>query len=388
MVSKLNKETKLSFFNKFDVFNEPKPFWDTFKPYFSNKHSKGNSKILLIENNEILQKNEEVSDIFNRFFGKITKSLNLFDWPDLSYNNETDPINTIVKKYQNHPSISKIKQNYRHDVNFQFQPVSVSLVKKIIQSLPSNKSSGGEIPLRLLKNCGFTFNQLTECINECLHNNCFPDSLKLANVTPVFKKGDSTDKSNYRPISILPLLSKVFEKIIYDQLYEYSQTFLNKLLCGFRKAHSTQHALFRLLQAWQKELDNSGLVGTILMDLSKAYDCLPHDLLIAKLEAYGINRNSLKLILNYLSSRKQRVKVGSCYSSWFEILRGVPQGSILGPILFNIFINDIFLFVEKCEICNFADDNTIYSCNKSLQVIKDNLVHDMKILLKWYKLFT
>ena len=111
---------------------------------------------------------------------------------------------------------------------------------------------------------------------------------------PVFKKLDPTDKTNFRPVSLLPLLSKVLEKIMYDQFNEYVETFLNKLFCGFRKAHSMQHALFRLLQKWLKELDSSGIIGTILVDLSKAYDCLPHDLMIAKLETYGLNMNSLR----------------------------------------------------------------------------------------------
>ena len=118
--------------------------------------------------------------------------------------------------------------------------------------------------------------------------------------------------------------------------------FLNSLLCGFRKAHSTQYALFRLLQAWQKELDQCGFAGTVLMDLSKAYDCLPHDLLIAKLEAYGLDTTSLSLIKNYLANRKQRTKVGSSYSDWFEFLRGIPQGSIL---LFIIHYCSIYLLM-------------------------------------------
>ena len=123
---------------------------------------------------------------------------------------------------------------------------------------------------------------MTICVNYALINGKFPITLKNANVTPVHKKDNPTDKINFRHISVLPLLSKVFEQVIYNQLGKYMDIFLNKLLCGFRKAHSTQYALFKLLQRWQNELDNSGLVGTIPMDLSKAYDCLPHDLIIAK----------------------------------------------------------------------------------------------------------
>ena len=177
---------------------------------------------------------------------------------------------------------------------------------------------------------------------------------------PVFKKLDSTDKINFRPVSFLPLLSNMFEKLMYDQRYEYAETFLNKLLCGFRKAHSMQHALSRLLQKWQKELDLAGIVGTILMDLSKAYDCLPHDLIIAKLEAYGLDTNSLRFLFDYINCRKQRTKMGSTYSDWSEVLRRIPQRSILGPLLFNIFINNIFFFIQKSGTCSFSIQYSVF----------------------------
>ena len=137
----------------------------------------------------------------------------------------------------------------------------------------------------------------------------FPDSLKIANITPAHKKDEPTNKENYRPVNVLPLLSKVFEKLLYDQLSEYLEKYLNALLCCFRKAHSTQDALFKLSQAWQEELDKSGFVGTILMYFSKPYDCLPHDLLVAKFEPYGIDKTGLSLIYDYLSNRKQRRKI-------------------------------------------------------------------------------
>ena len=120
--------------------------------------------------------------------------------------------------------------------------------------------SASEIPIKILKESTFCFPDLTNFINESLTNNKFPDTVKRSEITPVFKKLDPSDKANYRPANVLPFVSKVFEKIMYDQLYEYIEHFLNHLLCGFRKAHSTQHALFRLLQKWQKELDSGGLL--------------------------------------------------------------------------------------------------------------------------------
>ena len=190
---------------------------------------------------------------------------------------------------------------------------------------------------------------LTDCINDALSHGIFPDNLKFANITPVYKKDETTDKQNYRPVSALPLFSKVFEKVIYDQFSQYLDKYLNSLLCGFRKAHSSQHALFKLLQAWQEELDKSGFVGTILTVLSKVYDSLPHDLVVAKSEAYDIDKNGLNLINNYLTNRKQRMKISSSYSDWYDILRGVLQGSILGPLFLTYLLMISFFLLKELK---------------------------------------
>ena len=121
------------------------------------------------------------------------------------------------------------------------------------------------------------------------------------------------------------------------------------------------------------------------MDLSKAYGCIPHELLIAKLHYYGVNNTSLKLLLDYLTNRKQRTKIGSSFSLWHDIDTGAPKGSILGSLLFNIFINDLFFSITKPEVCNFADDNTLYSSNKDLDHVFDNLYYDLDNLLDWFK---
>ena len=205
------------------------------------------------------------------------------------------------------------------------------------------------------------------------------------NITPAHKKDGITDKGNYRLVSVLPLFSKIFEKVIYDQLSQYLEKFLNSLLCGFRKTYSSQHPMFKLLESWQEELDKYSSVATILMALSKVYGSFSHDFLVAKFEAYGIDENGLSFIHNYLTNRKRRAKTSSSYSDLYDIARSVLQGSILGPLFFNLFINDLFLFIERTNICNFADDNTIYSCNINLQTILKDLKYDMQNILKWFK---
>ena len=181
----------------------------------------------------------------------------------------------------------------------------------------------------------------------------------MANITPAHKKDEPTDKENYRPVSVLPLLSKVFERLLYDQLSEYLEKYLNTLLCGFRKAHSTQHVLFKLLQARHQELDKSGFVGTILMNLSKAYDCLSRELLVATYEAYGIDKNGLNLMHNYLSNRKQRTKINSPYSDRYDIARLHVLSRIRKyltlektKLLYNAFVNSQFNYASA--ICMFC----------------------------------
>ena len=146
-----------------------------------------------------------------------------------------------------------------------------------------------------------------------------------------FKKDERTNTGNYRPISILPPMSKLFEGDMYIQISSYIDKYLSPHLCGFWKEYNTQHCLALMIDRWQKAIDNKYIAGALLTDLSKAFDCLNHDLLIAKIHAYGFDKLSFHHIYSYLSGRKQRTKVNSSFSKWINILIGVPQGSILGP---------------------------------------------------------
>ena len=168
-------------------------------------------------------------------------------------------------------------------------------------------------------------------------------------------------------------------------MYDYfGKNIFSKYQCGFCKGFSTQHALLVMLEKMKITHDRKGFCAAVLTDMSKAFDCIFYDLLIAKLNAYGLKKNALKLVYDYVSNRSQKTKVGSSFSTYLDIVYGVPQGSILGPLLFNIDLCDLFFVNYSADFANFADDTTPYECVHSFNKVINNLETTTEKVFEWF----
>ena len=270
---------------------------------------------------------------------------------------------------------------------FHFVHITANDVKSCIINIDSKKSTGYDgFPVKLLKVGADPLSMIiSELINISIDECTFPDLLKYAEIAALFKKLDRLCKENYGPVSILTALSKVFEKMYCRQLTSYIDRIFSKYLSGLRKKYSCQSPLRRMIEEWQSALDNGNMVGSIAIDISRAFDSLPHVLLLAKVHAYGVNIESCKLIASYLHNRHHRVKIRDKRSDWLRIKRGVPQGSVMGPLLSNIFINNTFLINSDVNIYNYADDNCISFEGRSIDIITDTLHKESVPLMEWFK---
>ena len=355
---KLRKKAVKEYFNKITEAGvvENKIFWKVMKPFVTNKSGLSNNNIMIIQNNNLITNEKELAKTLNSHFINIVEKSSGIKPISIGFKSVTDKkilIEKIIKTYQDHPSIAKIKDRNENDAaNFQFKEIDEEEITKYFKK-NNTKASAGEdkIPPKLAKLASkHLVTPLKNVINSSIRTQFFPTKAKRAVVTPIDKGSkDKHNVNNFRPVSVLNVFSKFYENIIKEQIMSFMDTKLSIFVSAYRKNYNTNHVLIRLLEDWKKNLDLNYVVGSVLMDLSKAFDCVPHDLIIAKLHAYGFDLTSLEYILSYLTNREQSTRINAVHSLYEIILSGVPQGSILGPIIFNIFLNDLFYFIVNSE---------------------------------------
>ena len=212
-----------------------------------------------------------------------------------------------------------------------------------------------------------------------------PSRWKLGEIVPVHKKDCTLTKTNYRPITILPVLSKVFEKLVHSRLASHFEDIYHNNVFAYRDYHGCDTAILSLTEQFKKELDNHKLISLVSMDLSKAFDTLPHDLIVKKLEDYGGDSKVINLVTNYLSARQQRVRLSGQHSSMKTVMKGVPKGSILGPILFNIFMNDLSYAIDECTLFTYADDTQLFKSGENIDQVEHAINADLKKVDEWFE---
>ena len=267
-------------------------------------------------------------------------------------------------------------------------PIKESEIVEICKLLKSSNSYDfNYLNVNILKKIHSIIKPLVYIFNKSIETGSVPTKFKIAKVVPVYKKGDSHLLKNYRPISILPCFSKLIEKCIFNRVYSFlcNNDILSKSQYGFRRNHSTTHALIDLQDKIISAIDKNNFGLGIFMDLSKAFDIVDHEILLYKLKHYGIRGTALKWFTSYLNNRSQYTFFANCSSNKSQIKHGVPQGSILGPLLFLLYINDITNSSEKLEFVLYADDTTLFYTQSNVENLKENVEYELKKVTKWFR---
>ena len=356
LCSSLNKKAKTTYFEKAteNRIMGSKKFWNTVKPFLSSKSFIHNNDITIEIDNKIIEDESELAKTFNSHYINIVKSATGKHSTKLgtlaSRISEKELVATIIDKFKNHPGIISIKNEFRPTVELNIKAATVDQINKIIRSLDAKKATGPDkIPVRIVKMSAYIIDKhLTNIINNDLLGDSFSDSAKIASVIPIFKKVERTEIGNYRPVSILNCFSKIYERLLHNQIASFSNEFLSDFISAYRKGYSTNHVLIRLTKNWKTTPDKNLFTGAVLMDLSKAFDCIPHGLYSTLY--YGLSFDTVTFLNSYLRDRKLSVTINNIFGACQNILSGVPRGSILGPILFNIFLNDLFLCIRKSDL--------------------------------------
>lgn len=365
-VNRLIKEVKANYYkSKLENCKNSKESWKTINELL-NKQSKCTTITEVIVNCNKVSGDKNIADEFNNFFTTIG--------PQLAENispNDLDPLYCVAPE-------SKV---------FEFRNISYVDVERVINKTNASKSPGlDKISNKLLKSAGNAIiDSLVYIFNLSINNGIFPEEMKLAKVTPIYKSGEKTDCDNYRPISVISAVAKIFEKIIYIQFNDYlnNNQIISKHQSGFRTQHSTETTLLHTTNQCLVNMDKGLINGILFLDLKKAFDTVDHKILVSKLERYGVRGVTLKWFQSYLHERKQICKINSSKSNTNNITCGVPQGSNLGPLLFLVYINDLPNCLETTQASMFADDTNITCRGESPADIESKINIDLDNVHNW-----
>lgn len=360
-------------FNKYK--NDPKNTWKLIKKSFNNKSV--SSHLLTVLDGKPVKNSTQISNIFNTYFSSIGPSL------------AAKIIAPVQIKYTDYLPKINVDQ-------FRLKPVNNFTIIQIIDSLKTKPSCGyDDISNILLKHSKYIISHtIATIINQTIKTGIFPDKLKIAKVIALPKSNNYSQCSNYRPISLLSVFSKIFEKVIYIQIVAHFNKYnlLSKHQYGFRNGFSTELAALELVDRITQKCDSNDIPINIYLDLSKAFDTLDHKILLDKLKYYGITGIEHTLLSNYLHNRFQYITYDNTCSSFSSIDTGVPQGSILGPLLFLIYINDLPYSSTKLSFIMFADDTTLscttkqFDANNNTSNIEKALNLELSHIYDWLRI--
>ena len=358
--AKQRQHKKNASFLRTNQKSNPKTWWKTVKSFYNTKCTKSDFDQPLIVDNHILTDEKDKANALNDFFASQSN---------------------LEQEERELPLLYPLNKNTIENVN-----ITAAKVNKILQCLQTSKASGPDElnPLILKKTAKSISPIIAHIFNHSMKTSTFPSIWKLAHVTPLFKKGDRHNTGNYRPISLLSILSKVLERCVFDQVFEYftENNIISKVQAAYIKNSGTELQLIEIYHRIVSEMDKGNMVRFIFCDISKAFDRVWHDGLMYKLERAGISGRLLKWFESYLAGRCQRVVIKGVKSDIKFLNAGVPQGSILGPLLFLLYINDI-TDVVSTNIRLYADDSSIFTVGKDSEKIAQELNSDLEQISKW-----
>ena len=347
--------------------SDMKKMWKNIKDIVNvNKKSQTSAKSVVVNNRLISDKHEVVNE-FNKFYTEVGTNID----------RKIPQVNTTFEHYLDNPCLNSFIPRIATD----------NEIRLLILQLDVTKACGPtSIPNKLLNLFADVLSPpLTLITNNCLQTGMFPDSLKLANIIPIFKKGATNLCCNYRPISLLSNVSKILEKVMHIRLYAFLEDhkLIYKNQYGFRQKYSTEHAITHMIELIKNKLDNKRWVGAVFLDLEKAFDTVNHQILLKKLYHYGIRGIPLKWFESYLSNRQQRTVLNNSESSFKQIVCGVPQGSILGPLLFLVYLNDLHKAVNNSITYHFADDTELSCWDTDKKRLRNKINSDLNNIFTW-----